>query len=314
MPAIPEWSEESHLKLMEDLNISKSILSISTPGTHLIPGDSQLAAKVTRECNSYAADLKKRHPDKFGFWASLPLPDVDLCLKEMETAANEDCDGYCLLTNGHGHYLGDPSLDPVFEELNRRKATIFIHPTTPCIKCDPELAARNNASTDPAKPTKAAPFAGKYPNPMLEFFFDTARIVTNLFMGGTFKRTPNVTYIIPHVGGGMPPILSRFTGFSTLVPGPWENVKEEDALEAFKTQCYFDLAGFPFPGQIVGLVKGVGVPHSRLLYGSDYPFTKSDGVQYLSDIMETGVKKMFSEQEIEDIFHKNAERMLVPKK
>lgn len=295
---------------MEETGITKSILSISTPGTHLVPGDSALAAKVTRECNSYAANLKKRRPDRFGYWASLPIPDVELCLKEIELAASEGCDGYCLETNGHGHYLGDASLDRVFEELNRRKATIFIHPTTPCIKCDPQLAALNNASTDQSKPTKAAPLASQYPNPMLEFFFDTARAVTNLFMSGTMKRTPDMTYIFPHVGGGMPPILSRFTGFSSLVPGPWQGVKEEDVLQTFKTQCYFDLAGFPFPGQIVGLVKGVGVPHSRLLYGSDYPFTKAEGVRYLAGIMDEGVRKMFSEEEIEDIYHRNAEDML----
>lgn len=112
MPYLPEWSEEAHLELMDKNGIQKAILSISTPGTHLVYNDSELAATVTRDCNSYAADLKKRMPERFGYWASLPIPDVDLCLEEIAKSAEEGCDGYALLTNGHGHYLGDPIFDP----------------------------------------------------------------------------------------------------------------------------------------------------------------------------------------------------------
>ena len=89
MPYLPEWSEEAHLELMDKNGIQKAILSISTPGTHLVYNDSELAAKVTRDCNSYAADLKKRMPDRFGYWASLPIPDVDLCLEEIAKSAEE---------------------------------------------------------------------------------------------------------------------------------------------------------------------------------------------------------------------------------
>ena len=242
---------------MDKLNIKKSILSISSPGTHLVPGDSELAAKVARECNEYAADLKKRIPDRFGYFAALPIPDVETCLKELDLASQEGCDGFVMMTNGHGTYPGDAALDPIFDELNRRQAMVFFHPTTPTCPCSPE------AMTAGQKPVKAAPFAGKYPNPMLEFLFDTARIFTNLFMSGTVKRCPKIQFIFPHCGGTMPPLLSRFTGFSMLVPGPWTGVSEEDVREAFKKQIWFDLAGFPFPGQIRGLMEA-GVQHDRL--------------------------------------------------
>lgn len=283
---------------MSRVGISKSILSISSPGTHLVAGDSKLAAKVTRYCNQYAASLKKNQPDKFGYWASLPLPDVQLSLEEIPTALEEGADGFALETNHHGHYLGDPKFDAVFNELNRRKAIVFIHPTSPCIACEDE------------EPIKAAPLHKSFPNPMLEFFFDTARAVTNLFMSGTVARCPDITFIIPHAGGGMPPILSRFTGFSTLVPGPWTGVTEDTARSAFDKQFYFDLAGFPFPGQIVGLVQGVGVSTKKLLYGSDFPFTKPDGVKMLADVMDEGVEKMFTEDEVEAIYHGNATALL----
>ena len=298
-----EWSEESHLELMDKLNIQKSILSISSPGTHLVPGDSKLAAKVARESNQYAAGLKKRKPDRFGYFASLPIPDVETCLKEIEVASKEGCDGFVMLTNGHGTYPGDTALDPIFDELNRRKAIIFFHPTTPTCPCSPEAMAAGQ------KPVKAAPLANSYPNPMLEFLFDTARIFTNLFMSGTIKRCPKIQFLFCHCGGAMPPILSRFAGFSTLVPGPWTGVSEEDVRKAFKEQIWFDIAGFPFPGQIRGLMDA-GVTSDRLFYGSDYPFTKADGVSYLLEKIENGGPEIFSADEIEDIYHRNAERLL----
>src|SRR5689334_2452781 len=107
--------------MMRQANITKSILSITSPGTHLVPGDDALARNITRRCNEFAADLKRRHPDKFGFWASLPLPDVEGSLAEIEYALDTlNADGVAVLTNAHGVYLGDKILDPIFEALNYR--------------------------------------------------------------------------------------------------------------------------------------------------------------------------------------------------
>lgn len=304
MPYLPDWSEEEHLALMDKLSISKSILSVSSPGCHLVPGNDELARSLARKCNGYAADLKKRLPDRFGFFASLPLPDVEGCLAEIPRAVEEGCDGFVLLTNAHGHYLGDKELDPVFEELNRLKATVFLHPTTPLCPCSPEAVAAGET------PVKATPFAGRFPNPMLEFFFDTARVVTNLFLGGTMKSCPGIKFILPHLGGAFPPLLSRWTGFSGLVPGPWTGVSDEEVKEAFEKQIWFDMAGFVIPSQIKGLIHGVGVDHSRLLYGSDFPFTRSNGVELLMDQMDAGVREMFSEEQVEDLYYGNAEKML----
>jgi hypothetical protein len=50
----------------------------------------------------------------------------------------------------------------------------------------------------------------------MEFLFDTARIVVNLFLSGTIKRYSNINFIFPHACGALPPLLSRFTGFSQL--------------------------------------------------------------------------------------------------
>jgi 6-methylsalicylate decarboxylase len=305
MPYLPEWSEETHVELMDQHNISKSILSISSPGTHLVPGNNVLAAKLTREVNAYAADLKKRLPKRFGYFASLPVPDVQASLTEIATSAAEGCDGYVFMTNSHGHYLGDKLLEPIFDELNRRKATIFVHPTMPACPCSsPEAEAQGQM------PLKAAPFAGRLPNPWLEFFFDTARVVTNLFISGTMQRCPDIKLILPHLGGAFPPMLSRWTGYSGMVPGPWVVVSEDEVRKVFERQVWFDLAGFPFPGQIKGLMQGVGVGHERLLCGSDYPFTKAPAVAIVLGRVDEGAKGVFSAEQIEDVYHRNAEKLL----
>lgn len=237
---------------MNKLNIRRSILSISSPGTHLVFGDNKLAAKLTRECNQYAAGLKKRYPDRFGYFASLPLPAVETSLKEIELASNEGCDGFVVLTNGHGTYVGDATLDPIFDELNRREAVVFFHPTTPLCPCSPDALAAGQHLV------KATPFAGRYPNPMLEFLFDTTRAIVNLFLSGTVRRCPNIQFIFSHLGGTMPPVLSRFSEYANFVPVPWTKTNELEVRDAFKRQIWFDLAGFPFPGQIQGLLAAGG--------------------------------------------------------
>lgn len=172
----------------------------------------------------------------------------------------------------------------------------------------PNVASKTNASTE--TPTQATPLALKFPNPMLEFLFDTARVVSNMFLSGTIKRCPDLKIILPHLAGASPPLLSRWTGFSTLVPGDWEASPEEEIKKALNRQFWFDLAGFPFPGQIVGLLQGAGVSHERLMYGSDFPFTKAEGVELLRGKLDEGMRGMFSEEEIRDMYHGNAEKLL----
>ncbi|KAF2859733.1 amidohydrolase 2 [Piedraia hortae CBS 480.64] len=299
MPALPKWSVEGHLQLMDKLNIAKSYISVSSPGTHLVYGDDALAIKLSRDVNKFAADLKREKPDRFGFFASLPMPLVEASCKEIEKAISEGCDGFVLHTNSHGVYLGNKQLDPIFDELNRRKAIVFIHPTTPQLPC-------SNGYT---QPVDAAPFGGTYPNPMLEFFFETARIITNLFLSGTMKRCPNITYIMPHLGGAFPPLLSRWATFSQVILGSDQAVSEKEAREAMEKQFFFDMAGFPFPGQLRGLLAGVQISPQRIMYGSDFPFTNLDAVSGLAKQMDGGVKELFSQDEIEDIMHRNAKKL-----
>ncbi|PSN75320.1 amidohydrolase 2 [Corynespora cassiicola Philippines] len=307
MPAIPPWSVEAHLEMMEINNVSKSILSISSPGTHIVPGKDALGKNLTRHCNSYAAGLKKKYPDKFGFWASLPLPDVEAALEEIDKAVEEGCDGFAMLTNYHGNYMGASALDPVLKKLNEIGATVFIHPTKPCIKHGAEVSSANT--------TDALPFGDQYPIPMFEFLFDTARSFINLFLTGTVERCPNITFIIPHVGGAMPPIYTRFISFAAVVPGG-RVFDPKDIRRQLDHQFYFDLAGLAFDGetggdgQLKAFVKGFDISYQRLLYGSDFPFTKTQFVKQFADRMKDGLEDLFDECERDAIYEKNAIKLL----
>lgn len=308
MPGIPPWSIEAHLKMMESANVTKSILSISSPGTLLNAGDDDGKKNLTRQCNAYAASLKKTYPQKFGFWASLPLPDVKACLTEIDQAVEEGCDGFGLFTNYHGKYLGDPAFDPVFERLNELNATIFIHPTTPCI------AQCNRDANDSATVLKALPLGDQLPVPMFEFLFDTSRAVINLFYSGTIDRCANITIIAPHVGGTLPPLISRFSAFGALVPG----VRKLDPVVVrgqLEGQFYWDLAGLAFDdpngrGQLKAFIHGFDFSYQRLLYGSDFPFTSNAGVLVLAKAMKNGLEQLFDEAERDAIYEKNAEKLL----
>ncbi|KAL4811667.1 hypothetical protein BDW67DRAFT_189458 [Aspergillus spinulosporus] len=294
MPAIPDWSEESHLQLMEQANITKSILSITSPGTYLTVGDTAQARNLSRRCNEFAADLKRRRPDKFGFWAAIPLPDIEGSLIELAYALDHlNADGVAVFTNAKGTYLGNEALEPVWEELDRRNVTVFVHPTSPCIR-------------DGYQP--AAPLT-QYPNPMFEFFFEEARAIINLFLTNTVANFSNITYIISHAGGALPPTVERFTGFASSILGLPIAINSDIVKAALNRQFYFDMAGFVFPDQIYGLLRYVNA--SRIVYGSDYPYTPAPGVLAIANTINEDISEAFPHPKDRNaIFTGNAQRIL----
>jgi predicted TIM-barrel fold metal-dependent hydrolase len=314
MPAIPEWSPDRHLEMMKAANVSKSILSISSPGTHIKSSNSTLGIDLTRQCNAYASSLKQEHPDRFGVWAALPLPNVEASLAEIDKCIEEGVEGFGLLTNYHGYYIGDEALDIVFDKLNDIGATVFIHPTKPCMKHG-GTSTNDTSLSSSAQPTDALPFGDQYPVPIFEFFFDTARAVINLFSTGTVDRCPNIKFIVPHSGGGLPPLMTRFIQFSSVVPGG-RVLNASTVRRQLDEQFYFDLAGFVFDGesggrgQLKAFIEGFDISHEKLLYGSDFPFTQTQFVKAFADRMKDGLENLFGEKEREAIYQGNAVELL----
>ena len=290
--ATQAWNPESHIKLMNKLGIKRSILSITSPGTHLKAGDMELAKQVTRETNDEVAEICRKFPDRFGFFASLPLPDVEGSLEEIDRALELGASGFAVMTNAQGYYMGDAWLEPIFKKLNERKTVIFMHPTQCCSLDDPE--------TD--KPL------AQYPTPMMEYFFDTTRAVVNLLLSGTVTRHENLIFLVSHCGASLPPLVERFTAFSAtpLLKG-CEHLTSERVKELFRTRFFFDLAGMPFPDLIHGFLRVCD--SSRLLYGSDYPYTPGPKVEELSHLMDSSLGELFAKQQICRIYSGNAESM-----
>jgi 6-methylsalicylate decarboxylase len=245
MPAIPEWSAEAHVALMDRLGIATSLLSVSSPGVHLADGEGA-ARDLAREVNEAGRRAVIDHPGRFGLFGSLPLPDVDAAIAEIAHCVDDlEVDGFVLLTNVDGVYLGDAAWEPVFRELDRRGACVFIHPTSPV--CWEQTALGR-------------------PRPMLEFLFDTTRAVVNLVLNGTVARSPNLRILVPHAGATLPVIADRVAAFAfTLDVDPGVDVLRDLA------NLHFDLAGMPIPRQLTALLALTTLEH--LHYGSDFPFT-----------------------------------------
>ncbi|WDK20733.1 amidohydrolase [Colletotrichum graminicola] len=296
MPALPDWTPEEHIALMKSLNISKSILSITSPGTHLTPNQDRHAAGMTRQTNEELAAICKQHPSHFGFFASLPLPSVQESVAEMDYALDVlGAVGFAVMSNASGVYLGDRALDPIFERLHQRKAILFIHPTT----CNLLSAG---GQVQPMKPLE------EYPRPMMEFMFDETRAIANLLLSSTVSKYPGITFIMSHGGCVLPSIVDRIGAFATFNGG--EN-RSEEFRGLLRERFFFDMAGFPFPDQVHGLLRTLGQGgERRLVYGSDYPFTPGKVVLDLGAKMDQGCKELFDEDQRQAVYSGNAERML----
>ncbi|MFV0132139.1 amidohydrolase family protein [Streptomyces sp. HMX87] len=254
VPAWPTWSAAAHLELMDRCSIATAMLSVSSPGVHF--GDDTAARRLAREVNEAGAGTVRDHPDRFGLFASLPLPDVDGALREMAYALDTlGADGVVLETNTHGIYLGDPDLEPVWAELDRRGAVVFLHPTSPVCW---ERSALGR------------------PRPMVEFVFDTARTVTDLLLAGTLDRYRDLTVIVPHCGGALPVLADRIDGFMRMfMPQGSGGSAAPGAVEQLG-RLHYDLAGPALPRQLPALLSLAGP--DRLLYGSDHCWTPAAGV------------------------------------
>ena len=143
---------------------------------------------------------------------------------------------------------------------------------------------------------------------MLEFFFETARAAANLFLSGTVARYPNITYILSHCGGALPPMIRRIAGASPIL-GVGGALSGDEIKARLNTQFYFDSAGWSFPEQVTGLLQYV--TQERILYGTDFPWTPINIVTELSQDHDEHVPRVFSDEKKRDAFcFGNAKRLL----
>ncbi len=280
IPLTASWTPEQSLAEMDKGGVQLSVVSLpSTPGLWFNKGP-DMAVKMSRLCNDYAATMVQKYPKRFAFWAALPMLDIDASLKEIAHALDElKADGIGLQTSYGDKWPGDPMYAPVFEELNRRHAVVYFHPLAPA--CCGRI---NDFATNPA---------------VLEVPFDTVRSIVSLLMTGSFVKYRNIKWLWSHGGGAMPMLSGRVNQF----------VKDDKNLPNYApngvyaelTRLYYDSANAVWKPTWGGLRSLI--PVSQILFGTDYPYFFVDQVEELG-------KRGLSGKDLQAVYSGNAKKLL----
>jgi predicted TIM-barrel fold metal-dependent hydrolase len=247
-PAALDWTPQKALDAMDAQGVATAVLSLALPGVWF--GDPEAARRTSRACNDYAADLVLKHPGRFGLFPVIPLPDAEGSLREIEYSFDVlKADGIGIVTSysddSGSKWLGNPAFVPVFEELNRRKAVVFVHPTVAscCQKLLPDVS----------------PLISEIPE-------DTTRAVTNLMFTGAFARFRDIRFIFSHGGGDVPMVMGRMHDYAP------KNIAEvaPNGIDYELARLFYDIAGTAYRPAIAALTKLV--PTTQILFGSDNPF------------------------------------------
>jgi predicted TIM-barrel fold metal-dependent hydrolase len=280
-PLLNGVSAGRSLEEMDRNGVASAVLSIPSPGTWY--GSVELAQRIARDANDCAARLVSDHKGRFGMFATLTLPDLDSSLGEVAYAFDQlHADGIHMWTNYGDFWLGDPRLSPLLEELNRRKAVVYTHPTTPncCAHLVPEA-----------------------PVPVIEYGTDTTRTIASLVLSGAASRYPDIRWIFSHAGGTMPFLLERFLFQADVQSKTPEGAKKIPHGVLYELRrLYFDTAQSANPYAMGPLTRLVS--NTQICFGTDFPYrATADNVNGLA---ECG---MFSRRDLEQIERTNAARL-----
>ena len=238
---LPKYNVESHLKWMDEAGVQTSVLTLAAP--------QPTSAQTVRLANETTARIKQEHPGRFLFCAAIPLPDVNVAIREAIYALDTlKADGIKLATNVGGQYLGAPELDTLFSILNERRAVIILHPHRP------EPFNRQVMLQTPLA--------------MQEYLSETTRAVTNMISRNVLARYNNIKVVVPHCGAYLPLAIPRMKSLTPVMQA--NKMVGEIDYEANLRALYYDLAGAHSPEVIRMMLTITTADH--LLYGSDYPY------------------------------------------
>ena len=277
-PPALNWTLARTLDDMDKAGVATAILSVTTPGVSAF--DAPTARKLARESNEYAARLSGDHNGRFGSFAMLPIQDIDASLREIEYALDTlKADGIGLLTSYGDKWLGHPSFAPVMQELNRRKAILYTHPTVAncCSGLLPDV-----------------------PPTVIEFGTDTSRTIVNIVFSGSAIRYPDIRFIFSHAGGTLPFLTERLIRMPVIDRKLAVHVPN-GVLHELK-RFYYDTAWTANPHALSSLLQLV--PVQQVLFASDYPYrTSEDNVKGL-------IAYGFSPGDLDTIWRGNAQKLL----
>ena len=256
----PIWSPGAAVDYMDSRGIAIGILSLTAPGLGAWPADER--RDVARRVNEYTAGLSSTWPARFGNFATLPLPDMDGALEEAAYALDTlGADGIVLLSSYEDRYLGDPFFEPLWQELDRRAAIVFVHPTRTAL---PDLTG--------------------IPAAVVDFPFATTRTATDMVLKGVFDRHSRVQVILSHAGGFLPYAAHRFATCAKTLPGAPLIEPEASALfEGFR-RFYYDTA-LSSNAPTIACLKGFADP-SRIVFGSDFPYAPGHTAETYTETLD----------------------------
>jgi len=259
-PGQVAWSKAKAVEDMDKAGIRTGVLSIaSTPGVWFDLG-AEKAGKLARGCNDFAAEMMRDNPGRFGLFATLSMLDIDATLKEVEYAFDTlKADGVGLQSSYGDKWLGNAIYKPVFDELNRRKAVVYVHPLVA------SCCAQLSVGTFPA---------------VIEVPHDTTRTVTSLLLSGGFARWRDIQWLFSHAGGTIPMMAGRINSFYGARP----NLKEfaPEGIEGELRRLNYDTANATSGPAMAALLKLV--PTSKVTYGTDYPYFGLDQMKSLEQL------------------------------
>lgn len=252
---VPRWSPESDRAFAEKYGVKTSMLSLTAPGACILKGAD--AAKLARQANEFAAKLRDDNPAMYGMLAALPsLLDKDLAKTELAYAFDTlKADGVTLFTRyGPGnHYLGHADLQYMWEELNKREAVVFIHPTHPV---NTNLISKSLLQ------------------PVIDYPFETTKAAVDLLVSRTVRKFPKVKIILSHAGGTLPYLIGRP---ASIMPYLDESHTPEDLIEDARN-FYYDTA-VAGSTNVLTILQDFAKP-GHILYGSDYPYAGPGIIDY----------------------------------
>ena len=275
---VRDWTPEKSLADMDKAGVATALTSITTPAMRFL--DDAGARKLARECNDYTAKLVADSKGRFGMFAVMPMPYVEGTLQEIGYAHDTlKADGIALLTSYGDKWLGDPAFTPVMEELNRRRAVVYTHPTTAncCGNLIPDV-----------------------PDSIIEWGTDTTRTIASLVFSGAAARFHDMRIIFSHGGGTLPFLTERFL----RLPMANKNLASRvpNGVEAALKRFYYDTAQAAHPYALASLTRLI--PVSQIVFGTDFPYrTAIDHVKGLTDYG-------FSANDLQSIDRDNALRLL----
>jgi predicted TIM-barrel fold metal-dependent hydrolase len=277
-PPMANWSVQ---KTLEDMDKGGVATSVTSPTTPQVTGlDKATAARVARESNEYAKKLETDYPGRFGTFAMLPFPHIDECLKEIGYAFDTlKVDGVGCMTSYGDKWLGYSEFEPVWEELNRRKATVYTHPTG--ANCCVNLVR----GIDEA---------------YIEYGTDTTRSIFSLIFGGASQKYKDINWIWSHGGGALTAFAERFLVQAISRP-PYAGKFTRATVEGELKRFYYDTAQVANNVTLAAMAQLM--PISQIVYGTDFPYrTAAEHTK--------GVTEFFKGNDLKAIDRENAFRLI----